>query len=52
MEEIKEINILERNLTNLRFVDETALVSENEDTLQHQLILLSAESYKVGLTIS
>ena len=43
-----EINIARRNINNLRYADDTTLMSESED-LKSLLMKMKEESEKVGL---
>ena len=43
------IKIAERNISNLRYADDTTLRAENEEQLKSLLIKLKEESEKVGL---
>lgn len=52
MEELEGINILGKNLTNLRFADDIVLLAGIEESLQNKLHQLSLESNKVGLIIN
>ena len=46
------IKIARRNLNNLRYADDTSLMSESEEELKSLLIKLKVESEKVGLKLS
>ena len=46
------IKIARRNLNNLRYADDTTLMSESEEELKSLLIKLKVESEKVGLKLS
>ena len=41
-----------RNITNLRYADDTALIASNENDLQILLNTVVAESKKMGLTMN
>ena len=43
------IKIAERNINNLRYVDDTTLMAESEEELKSLLIKVEKESEKVGL---
>ena len=44
-----EIKIAGRNISNLRYTDETTLMAESEDKLKRLLMKVKDESVKVGL---
>ena len=46
------IKIAERNINNLRFVDETTLMAESEEELKSLLMKVKVESEKVGLKLN
>ena len=46
-----EIKITRRNVNNLRYADETTLVSESEEDLKSLLMKVKEESKKVGLKL-
>ena len=46
------IKIVGRNINNLRYSDDTSLVSESEEELKSLLIKLKEESEKVGLKLN
>ena len=46
------IKIAERNINNLRYADDTALMAESEEELKTLLIKVKEESEKVGLELS
>ena len=46
------IKISRRNITNLRYADDTKLIAENEEQLKRLLMKVKEESEKVGLKIS
>ena len=46
------IKIAGRNINNLRYVDDTALMAESEEELKTLLIKVKEESEKVGLELS
>ena len=43
------IKIVERNINNLRYADDTTLMAENEEELKSLLMKVKEESEKVGL---
>ena len=43
------IKIAERNINNLRYVDDTTLMAESEDELKSLLMKVKEESEKAGL---
>ena len=43
------IQIAERNISNLRYADDTTLMAESEEELKSLLMKLKVESEKVGL---
>ena len=43
------IKIAERNISNLRYADDTTLMAESEEELKSLLMKLKEESEKVGL---
>ena len=43
------IKIAERNINNLRYVDDTTLMAESEEELKNLLMKAKEESEKVGL---
>ena len=45
------IKIARRNINNLRYADDTTLMSESEEELKRLLIKLKEESEKVGLKL-
>ena len=45
------IKIAGRNLTNLRYADDTTLMAESEEELKSLLMKLKVESEKVGLKL-
>ena len=45
------IRIARRNINNLRYVNDTTLMAENEEKLKSFLISLKKESEKVGLKL-
>ena len=45
------INIVERNISNLRYADDTTLVAESEEELKSLLMKMKEESEKVGLKL-
>ena len=46
------IKIAGRNISNLRYADNTTHMAENEEELKSLLIKVKEESEKVGLTLS
>ena len=46
------INIAGRNINNLRYADDTALMAESEEELKSLLMKLKEESKKVGLKLN
>ena len=44
------IKIAGRNISNLRYVDDTTLMAESEDELKSLLMKVKEESEQVGLT--
>ena len=44
-----EIKIARRNLNNLRYADDTTLMTESEEELKRLLMKVKEESEKVGL---
>ena len=47
-----EIKIARRNINNLRYVDDTALMAESEEELKSLLTKVKEESEKAGLKFS
>ena len=47
-----EINIAWRNITNLRYADDTTLMAESEEELKSFLMKVKEESEKVGLKLN
>ena len=47
-----EINIARRNINNLRYADDTTLMSESEEELKSLLMKVKEESEKVGLKLN
>ena len=47
-----EIRIAGRNITNLRYADDTTLMAESEEELKSLLIKVKVESEKVGLKLN
>ena len=45
------IKIAGRNITNLRYADDTTLMAESEEELRSQLMKVKEESEKVGLKL-
>ena len=46
------IKIARRNINNLRYADETTLMTENEEELNSLLMKVKEESEKAGLKLS
>ena len=46
------ITIAGRNINNLRYIDDTTLMAENEEELKSLLIKMKEESEKVGLKLN
>ena len=46
------INIAGRNINNLRYGDETALMAESEEELKSPLMKVKEESDKIGLKLN
>ena len=46
------IKIARRNINNLRYVDDTTLMAENEEELKSLLMKVKEESEKVGLKLN
>ena len=44
-----EIKIAERNINNLRYVDDTTLMAESKEELKSLLVKVKEEGEKVGL---
>ena len=44
-----EIKIAQRNINNLRYVDDTTLMAESEEELKSLLMKVKEETEKVGL---
>ena len=47
-----EIKIAERNISNLRYADDTTLMAESEEELKSLLMKVKEESEKVGLKLN
>ena len=47
-----EIKIVERNINNLRYADDTTLMAESEEELKSLLMKAKEESEKVGLKLN
>ena len=47
-----EIKIARRNISNLRYVDDTTLMAKSEEELKSLLIKVKEESEKVGLKLN
>ena len=43
------IKIAERNISNLRYADDTSLMEESEEKLKNLLMMVKEESEKAGL---
>ena len=46
------IKIARRNISNLRYADDTTLMAEKEEELKHFLMKVKEESEKVGLKLN
>ena len=46
------IKIARRNISNLRFADDTTLMAESEEELKSLLMIVKEESEKVGLKLN
>ena len=46
------IKIARRNINNLRYADDTTLMTESEDNLKSLLVKVKEESEKVGLKLN
>ena len=46
------VNIARRNINNLRYADDTTLMSEHEEELKNFLMKVKEESEKVGLKLN
>ena len=46
------IKIAERNISNLRYADDTILITENEEKLKSLLMKVKVENEKVGLKLN
>src|SRR5574341_539205 len=46
------INIVRRNINNLRYADDTTLMAESEEELKSLLMKVKVESEKVGLKLN
>ena len=46
------IKIIGRNINNLRYADDTTLMTENEEELKSLLMKMKEESEKVGLKLN
>ena len=51
-EELVGIKIARRNISNLRYADDTTLMAESEDELKSLLMKVKEETEKVGLTLN
>ena len=47
-----EIKIVQRNISNLRYADDTTLMAESEEELKSLLMKVKEESEKVGLKLN
>ena len=47
-----EIKIVRRNISNLRYADDTTLMAESEEELKSLLMKVKEESEKVGLKLN
>ena len=47
-----EIKIARRNISDLRYADDTTLMAESEEELKSLLMKMKAESEKAGLKLS
>ena len=47
-----EIKIAQRNINNLRYVDDTTLMAESEEELKSLLMKVKEESEKIGLKLN
>ena len=53
LEEAQEgIKIVRRNISNLRYADDTTLMAESEEELKSLLVKVKEESEKVGLMLN
>ena len=46
------VNIARRNINNLRYADDTTLMSEHEEELKNFLMKVKQESEKIGLKLN
>ena len=46
------INIVSRNINNLRYADDTTLMAESKEELKSHLMKVKKESEKVGLKLN
>ena len=51
-EEQAGIKIAERNISNLRYADDTSLMEESEEKLKNLLMMVKEESEKAGLKLN
>ena len=51
-EAVAGIKIAGRNINNLRYVDDTTLISESEEKLKSLFVKVKEESQKVGLKLN
>ena len=47
-----EIKIAKKNINNLRYTDETTLMTDNEEELKSLLVSVKEEGEKTGLTLN
>ena len=47
-----EINISRRNISNLRYVNDTTLIAESKEELNHLLMKVKEESENAGLKLN
>ena len=48
----KQINIARRNISNLRYIDDTTLTAENEEELKNLLMKVKEERQNCGLKLN
>ena len=46
------INIVRRNINNLRYADDTTLMAESKEELKNHLMTMKEESEKAGLKLN
>ena len=51
-EEQAGIKIVERNINNLRYADDTTLMAENEEKLKRLLMKVKKENEKAGIKLN